>query len=95
MWSDGYKYKASVSLLAPRTQNENILRMRNGSSSVEKPLCVPDRGSAEERVSQKSSDNGYIPDGLGVCFQGRSVNGCWMSQLPKLHISLLEFSFWP
>lgn len=88
----------STRRLCPRwhlARRMNILRMRNGSSSVEKPLCVPDRGSAEERVSQKSSDNGYIPDGLGVCFQGRSVNGCWMSQLPKLHISLLEFSFWP
>lgn len=30
--------------------------------------CLRDRGSARERGSEKSSDNGCIPDELGGCF---------------------------
>ncbi len=64
--------EVSVSSSAPLTQSENYHGVRDGSSSVEKPLCILDRGSAGGRVSEKSSDNGNIPDGMGSCFSGQS-----------------------
>ncbi|KAL0162443.1 hypothetical protein M9458_041839, partial [Cirrhinus mrigala] len=74
--------EASVPTTAPRTQSENYHGVRDGSSSVEKPLCIPDRSPVGERVSEKSSDNGRIPDGMGSCFSGQIDK--------RLHINMLE-----
>ncbi|KAI2662102.1 Gag-Pol polyprotein [Labeo rohita] len=63
--------EASVPTSAPRTQSENYHGVRDGSSSAEKPLCIPDRSLAGQRVSEKSSDNGRIPNGMGSCFSGQ------------------------
>ncbi|XP_073687910.1 uncharacterized protein [Garra rufa] len=63
--------EASVPTPAPRTQSENYHGVRDGTSSVEKPLCIPDRNLDGERVSEKSSDYGRIPNGMGSCFSGQ------------------------
>ncbi|XP_056316727.1 LOW QUALITY PROTEIN: uncharacterized protein LOC130231264 [Danio aesculapii] len=56
---------------APRAQGTGIHGVCDGSPPLEKPLHIPIRGSAGERVSEKSRHYGRIPNGMGSRISGQ------------------------
>ncbi|XP_056330158.1 uncharacterized protein LOC130242162 [Danio aesculapii] len=63
--------EAPVPAQAPRAQGTGIHGVCDGSPPLENPLHIPIRGSAGERVSEKSRHYGRIPNGMGSRISGQ------------------------
>ncbi len=73
---------------APLAQSENIHGVRDGSSSVEKPLCILDSWGGMSLRKVGTTDTSLM--GWGAVFQSILANGQWTPQHRKLHVNMLE-----